>query len=90
MGSLIKDLEKYHEMEAGYAERIKSVCFHGIEKPSNILKEMGFEAGIIPPELLKPLFYHSEYYSYVSWMQDNGIKDTDFFVGRELNAYKRW
>ena len=60
---------------------------------SNIFQELRYEAK--PQEDSVSCYWEQRhvYYEYLEWLRKQGVKDTDFFVGRDLNyygGYKKW
>lgn len=64
-------------------------------KLRNIFAELKYEPGNPLQELLEnPAYWEDryKYQEYLQWLRSQGISEEDFFVGRDLNAYRyrRW
>lgn len=61
----------------------------------NIFAELRYEPGNPPQELINATAYwedRDKYQEYLRWLRAQGKSEEDFYIGRDLNAYRyrRW
>lgn len=78
MKNLIKNKELYDAFEARYQTVLKSIKFPAQMEMHFILSEMGLLKEEI--EKTRAEFYHSEWYSYLEWLRQNGYSENSFFL----------
>lgn len=94
---MAKKKEVAEPVEIDFEEVMEAIREPEEIKMRNIFAEMSYEPGQTPEYLLYGNTCWEEqtlYYQYLEWLRKQGIRDENFFVGRELGYYggykKHW
>ncbi len=90
-----KKKEAAEPVEIDFDEVMEAIRESDEIKMRNIFVEMSYEPGQTPEYLLHGNTCWEEqslYYEYLEWLRKQGIRDENFFVGRDLSygGYKKW